>query len=343
MKKIIIILAAVVMISLLVPFVEAKACCQVAGNKFCITGNDCTADGYGPVIPCESGAPPYGSCDKCGCCGLNTGCPTCGDTGCSENIKCSNYVCGLCSVVGVSCSGFGADGTKCANCGCTFNSVLSRCEGTPDSSVITSSSVCSSCGGSWGSNACNSVYKTCCSNNQQGTCTDGTLDIITGFSINPICTSLSSCSDLCFSSNKTRYYNGACTGGLGSTCSYGSQQSVDCCNDNDCTGYDPNTYTKNVCRCPSGCSLTGSTYTCEPKPYCAFNSECDTNWCCTYDSDIPLDDRESPGSCSYSSLNPIYKNKYLCDPPGWTTAEKQNSNLIDSVVNFFSNLFSSIK
>ena len=281
---------------------------------------------------------------------MNTGCPTCGDTGCSENIKCSNYVCGLCSVVGVSCSGFGADGTKCANCGCTFNSVLSRCEGTPDSSVITSSSVCSSCGGSWGSNACNSVDKTCCSNNQQGTCTDGTLDIITGFSINPICTSLSSCSDLCFSSNKTRYYNGACTGGLGSTCSYGSQQSVDCCNDNDCTGYDPVTHTKMVCDCPlSGCVLYPSSqkvndYTCKKLPSCSSNGDCETNWCCNADSAIASGDRESPGSCSNDNTNPIYKSKYLCDPPEWKTTETgkyvQSNNLISKIVNFFYNLFS---
>ncbi|MCW4002656.1 MAG: hypothetical protein NWE95_01915, partial [Candidatus Bathyarchaeota archaeon] len=40
---------------------------------------------------------------------------------------------------------------------------------------------------------------------------------------------------------------------------------AECQSDNDCSGYDPDTHTKMVCRCPNtlDCSLLGDTYKCE--------------------------------------------------------------------------------
>ncbi|MEM3709138.1 MAG: hypothetical protein QXF43_05835 [Nitrososphaerales archaeon] len=98
-----------------------------------------------------------------------------------------------------------------------------------------------------------------------------------------------------------------------SNCKY-----FECLKDADCTGYDPNTHTKMVCECPSGCTLTGSSYTCKPKGTCNFNSECDTNYCC--DKEIGYS-----GACVSKGIysdNP----KYLCDPPEWVTVGTSKKN-----------------
>ncbi|MEM2127759.1 MAG: hypothetical protein QXH67_06020 [Candidatus Bathyarchaeia archaeon] len=96
-----------------------------------------------------------------------------------------------------------------------------------------------------------------------------------------------------------------------------------CCNDNWCSGYDPNSHTKIVCDCPSpSCTFSPKVndYTCKALTKCEKNEDCAPDWCCTADPALGAD-KESPGSCSYSSANPIYKNKYICDPPSWNSEE----------------------
>lgn len=90
----------------------------------------------------------------------------------------------------------------------------------------------------------------------------------------------------------------------------------------------------------SCCSLTGTSYTCKPKGTCANNTDCAPDWCCTADPALGAD-KESPGSCSYNSTNPIYKSKYLCDPPGWNSEEaSERKSLLELILNFFFNPFS---
>ena len=122
---------------------------------------------------------------------------------------------------------------------------------------------------------------------------------------------------------------------------------VQCRNDDDCSGYDPNTHTKLVCECPSGCTLTGSSYTCKPKPTCSATSECADNYCC-YTSEMGGD-----GSCKSRGTIINYDGKsYLCDPPyGFVTSENEinpiteeqeveTTNLIDIIFEIFSKVFS---
>jgi hypothetical protein len=130
----------------------------------------------------------------------------------------------------------------------------------------------------------------------------------------------------------------ALNGQAGICCNQDCKVGGNCCNDNDCSGYNPTTHTKMVCECPSGsptCSLTGSSYSCKPKPTCADTKiDCDDKWCC---------DKEVGGTGNCVSQGTIYSSKYLCDPPGWsgeTSTKIQSNNLISIVLNFFANLFS---
>jgi len=122
-----------------------------------------------------------------------------------------------------------------------------------------------------------------------------------------------------------------------------------CYSDNDCSGYDPNTHTRLVCDCPdSGCSKhENNNYRCVAKGYCSDNSDCDPNYCCAADPNGPGGSGVCVGKGIYSD-NP----RYLCDPPyGFVTTEDKNPigvttkdqntsvNLIDALINFFSNLF----
>ncbi len=87
---------------------------------------------------------------------------------------------------------------------------------------------------------------------------------------------------------------------------------VTCCNsDSYCTGYGPNNL-KIVCECPSsGCSLTGSSYTCKEKTSCSDSSECAPNYCCDADPSLPPDVKGS-GQCKQEGT--VLANTYLCDP-----------------------------
>lgn len=72
-----------------------------------------------------------------------------------------------------------------------------------------------------------------------------------------------------------------------------------------------------VCDCPSGCTLTGSSYTCKPKSSCDSNSDCDPNYCCD----------TITGSKKCKSKGTIINSggkSYLCDPPyGFDTTESE--------------------
>ncbi len=59
---------------------------------------------------------------------------------------------------------------------------------------------------------------------------------------------------------------------------------VTCCqSDSDCPGYDPNTHLKYYCECDkSGCSISGTSYTCKTKGKCYTPSDCDSSYCCDY-------------------------------------------------------------
>jgi len=112
----------------------------------------------------------------------------------------------------------------------------------------------------------------------------------------------------------------------------------ECCSDGDCSGYDSSTHTKLVCECPSGCSLSGNSYSCKPLSSCKKNSDCDPNYCCDYVIG-------GNGKCVDKGNITNYGGKsYLCDPPGWgissenltskteKTQKNENSN---SNVNLF--------
>jgi len=102
-----------------------------------------------------------------------------------------------------------------------------------------------------------------------------------------------------------------------------SKPSNFCCNDTDCSGYDPTTHTKYVCECPdsSRCSITGSSYTCKPKGKCSSNSDCDSGWCCDYSVG-------GTGSCRQMGTITSYGGRsYLCDPPeGFVNSSNEEIN-----------------
>jgi hypothetical protein len=114
---------------------------------------------------------------------------------------------------------------------------------------------------------------------------------------------------------------------------------VTCCqSDGDCSGYDPTTHLKLICECPSGCTRTGSSYTCKPKYSCSIPQDCADNWCC--------DDKTGAKDCkSKGTILSVGGKSWLCDPPeGFVSlSEERNkpSTLLDFLLNFFSNLFSS--
>jgi len=125
---------------------------------------------------------------------------------------------------------------------------------------------------------------------------------------------------------------------------------VICCqSDSNCSGYDPTTHTKYVCECPdsSKCNITGSSYTCKPKPSCKNNTECDTGWCCNADPKLPAGCRQLIGSC-VAKGTPMCNNQYICDPPeGFVSSSSENANhqsskkltLLDLLINPFSYFF----
>jgi hypothetical protein len=113
-----------------------------------------------------------------------------------------------------------------------------------------------------------------------------------------------------------------------------------CTSDNDCKDangnyrYDPVSHTKIVCECPSGCTLTGSSYTCKPKGSCSAPEDCEDTWCCTKDLSLPLECRDTTGVC-VSQGNLRCNNKYLCDPPeGFVNSANKQLTLLDFLLNF---------
>ena len=112
-----------------------------------------------------------------------------------------------------------------------------------------------------------------------------------------------------------------------------------CCNDNDCSGYDPDKHTKIVCDCPSrDCRLHESKdYRCKALPSCKTNPECGDDWCC--DKLVG-----GKGECKGKGTVIKYNGKsYICDPPAWeseVSGNRKQVSLVDLILNFFSNLFS---
>lgn len=71
------------------------------------------------------------------------------------------------------------------------------------------------------------------------------------------------------------------------------------------------------------------------------NTECGTNYCCIADPNGPGGGINCTGQGIYSA-----NTKYLCDPPEWKTTGSsknvQSNDLISKILNFFSNLFSTM-
>jgi hypothetical protein len=122
---------------------------------------------------------------------------------------------------------------------------------------------------------------------------------------------------------------------------------VICCqSDSDCSGYDPTTHTKYVCECQdsSKCSITGSSYTCKPKPSCRLPEDCDNGWCCDYSVG-------GLGSCKQKGMITSYGGRsYICDPPeGFVNSSNEEINtntqrnkkltLLNLLINPFSYFF----
>jgi len=114
--------------------------------------------------------------------------------------------------------------------------------------------------------------------------------------------------------------------------------------DSDCPPGGTNNLVKGKCDSPSGTDnpdTSGYTYTCY-WPACTKNDECVDNYCCDKDPAIPAADQGS-GTCNWgpSSSSRIYKNKYLCDPPEWSSDIKTTSNksVLDLIFIFFSHFF----
>lgn len=121
--------------------------------------------------------------------------------------------------------------------------------------------------------------------------------------------------------------NGACCKGV-----WHNVNSIPCCSDANCNGFDSVTHTKMVCDCPdAGCSLPGSSYSCKPLT-CRTNFDCDNKYCC---------DKEVGGSGNCTSQGTIYASKYLCDPPGWSSNEESPKyQFVNLILPFFFNPFS---
>jgi hypothetical protein len=106
-----------------------------------------------------------------------------------------------------------------------------------------------------------------------------------------------------------------------------------CMYDSDCPPGGPNNLVKGKC--------DTSTHTCYWPP-CKYNSDCVDNYCCDKDPAIPTADQGS-GTCNWgpSSSSRIYKNKYLCDPPEWSSYVETTSNksVLDLIFIFFSHFF----
>ena len=82
-----------------------------------------------------------------------------------------------------------------------------------------------------------------------------------------------------------------------------------------CAGSNPG-----IC-CTGGFACDLSTNTC--RVTCTKNSECAAGRCCDRDPAI-ADIDKGIGTCNYA-LGSIYKNKYLCDPPGWNLESEEES------------------
>ena len=137
-----------------------------------------------------------------------------------------------------------------------------------------------------------------------------------------------SCANYCAGNKRYVFDKDVCqTGGWG--CSYIEAETcvsplpictpggcVQCSLDSHCTGYGSNNI-KKVCECPSGCTLTGSSYTCKEKPSCSSTTsgDCASGYCCDRDPGVG-----GSGNC-YGPAAKIYTNtKWLCataSPTGW--------------------------
>lgn len=113
--------------------------------------------------------------------------------------------------------------------------------------------------------------------------------------------------------------------------------SVECCVDADCASKD-NRIGK--CCSPGGTACSsGYDYKCKWGP-CTYNSDCDSGYCCekaAY-SGAAITIRPLNGCVGRGTIK---NNKYLCDPPEWSSTESsaQKFNIFDSAFSYFKNLF----
>jgi hypothetical protein len=67
-------------------------------------------------------------------------------------------------------------------------------------------------------------------------------------------------------------------------------------------------------------------HTCQTKPSCADNTECEGGWCCNADPTLPTDCKQPTGSCVAKGTL-ICNNKYICDPPeGFVNSSNEEIN-----------------
>ncbi|MEM3041239.1 MAG: hypothetical protein QXG97_04345, partial [Nitrososphaerota archaeon] len=86
------------------------------------------------------------------------------------------------------------------------------------------------------------------------------------------------------------------------------------------------------------CSQLGANYicidgACVPRTGCKVNSECEAGQCCTAD---PTGPGGETGVCVGEGY---ISGSYLCDPPGWVDEPAKGNNILETVLSFFSQLF----
>lgn len=276
-------------------------------------GDSC--DGTYPDNPCAQcnylgGCSFYSSGTSCTVCSGTSNPPTYG--GCTD---CYTKQSGTCDSSG-NCGSLSSDKVCDVNCGAAVD-----CSGLVPGTVFKTS-----CGGS-------ECY---CEQCQDGLGGSGCLfDVMLSTANSPVCCGL-------WGGNHVSDSAACCSGTLHNvTIGY-----APCCSDADCTGFDPVTHRKIFCDCPdTGCSIhTRNDYTCQPLSACKITkTDCDDGYCCGRDSAIASIDWDS-GSCDHPSGS-IYKSKYLCDPPEWSSTGTSNKeiktdNWFDLIFNFFFNPFS---
>lgn len=104
-----------------------------------------------------------------------------------------------------------------------------------------------------------------------------------------------------------------------------------CSSDADCTWKNCGAYTSycdtgtGKCKCRTSCTST--------------QTHCKDGYCCTADTILPSECRDTPTGSCVSEGNRRCSNKYLCDPPGWgknlEEQSKETPTIFDIILDFF--------